>query len=657
MIPLRSKPLDSTRLLKKHFTPYQIAWIEAEKPFHERRQRVMALAEKSVRIGWTYADAFKNVRKRLWFPGRDYLFATKDYQSALEYIQQCYRFAEIFSLTHTIVQRGEESLQVHPLDEKGRPSALTQDVRVGVIKFDNGSRIIAFSANPQAMAVYGGDVGLDEFAKHPNARLLWETAQGRVTWGYDMAVWSSHDGEDTLFNEFAQEARATLSASASASSSSSEPLIQQSTTPSIHSGSSSIQNPPSDIPNPESNIQNPASSPPSDAPPPSSSTLDSRPSLPWNLYFRVTMADAISDGLVEVINRARGTSFTRGEFFADCRSRARQEEIFEQSYMCNPLGAAANHIVEWSAIERCRSDYEIDRVHLEAGQVRERFGEFSPAEESEREKRIAEFLRDSFAGLFGGRPPSPGLAATLSRPAPPERFAAASPTGEGSRVRTSSSPGPLRLGFDVAASGQGDLAAIYIDEARGDALWLRALFTCRTEDWHFLKTVLFYFLKHLPNLQAAGDESGLGRQICWEAAEHFSYRFLKVNFASKKHDLGFAIMNQLSVAEKRFPKSESDIAADYFALRKTHNGSKWIFSEGRNTLNPASHCDIAWAGALATLAHTERRCEVVAAVLHENCWFDGKEYHPYGPGSEETKLSPEHAALWSDDPNIWMRWR
>jgi hypothetical protein len=99
-------------------------------------------------------------------------------------------------------------LQVNSLDEHGRPSALTHDVKVGVIKFDNGSRIIAFSANPQAMAVYGGDVGLDEFAKHPNARLLWETAQGRITWGYDMAIWSSHDGEDTLFNEFAQQARA-----------------------------------------------------------------------------------------------------------------------------------------------------------------------------------------------------------------------------------------------------------------------------------------------------------------------------------------------------------------------------------------------------------------------------------------------------------------
>ncbi|HWH70207.1 MAG TPA: hypothetical protein VNT26_12540, partial [Candidatus Sulfotelmatobacter sp.] len=30
--------------------------------------------------------------------------------------------------------------------------------------------------------------------------------------------------------------------------------------------------------------------------------------------------------------------------------------------------------------------------------------------------------------------------------------------------------------------------------------------TARTEDWHFLKTTLFYFLS-LPHIQAAGDES------------------------------------------------------------------------------------------------------------------------------------------------------
>ena len=137
------------------------------------------------------------------------------------------------------------------------------------------------------------------------------------------------------------------------------------------------------------------------------------------------------------------------------------------------------------------------------------------------------------------------------------------------------------------------------------------------EDWHFLKTVLFFFLEKLPVRRAAGDETGLGRQICWEAAKQFSFRFITVNFAAKKHDIGFSLMNQLSIAQKRFPKSEHDIAADYFALRKAFAANKWAFSEGRNSLNPNSHCDIAWAGALATEAYNKRPREVGGfAVQH-----------------------------------------
>jgi hypothetical protein len=111
---------------------------------------------------------------------------------------------------------------------------------------------------------------------------------------------------------------------------------------------------------------------------------------------------------------------------------------------------------------------------------------------------------------------------------------------------------------------------------------------------------------------AAGDESGLGRQICWDTAKRFPSRFTQVNFSSKKHDLGFALMNQLATAKKRFPRSEQDIASDYFALRKTYEGSRWVFSESPNTLNPASHCDIAWAGALASEAHSRKKPQVWA---------------------------------------------
>ena len=688
---LQSIKLDSDSRLSKHFMPHQVAWIQAEKRIHEQHKQAVALAEKSVRIGWTYADAFKNVRKRLWFKGRDYLFATKDFPSALEYVRQCYKFAEIFNLTRSIISHGEENLSLNRLDENGRPSAFTDNVKIGVIKFDNGSRIIAFSSNPQAMSVYGGDVGLDEFAKHPNARLLWETAQARVTWNYDLAVWSSHDGEDTLFNEFAHEARAACSAdfsrsadfqsavsqtssllatpcteTAASPSSSTNPPIHLSTNPLTHPSTTTsvdetriaaiYQSPPSLSPLPAGEGKGEGNSPNHLSQSPLSSGTSATnqslqiqnqkskikiPSSPWNIYFHVTLPDAIRLGLVDRINAARGTRISPDQFLADCRARARDEETFQQAYMCNPLGAAANRIVEWSAVERCRANYQIERTHLEAGQVRRQFGDFNPSAQHDRESQIHRFLRSSFPALLA-------TSALASRSNAPRSDAPRSDA-----PRSNVPTGPLRLGFDVAASGQGDLAAIYIDEAKGDELWLRALLTCRTEDWHFLKTVLFFFLKHLPNLQAAGDESGLGRQICWEAAEHFSSRFLKVNFAAKKHDLGFALMNQLSVAKKRFPGSEQDIAADYFALRKTHNGARWAFTESQNHLNLASHCDIAWAGALATHAHTERRPEVWAAVLHENGWSDGKNFHPYA--SPKTTLTPEQAMLLSDDPRIWRR--
>jgi phage FluMu gp28-like protein len=360
------------------------------------------------------------------------------------------------------------------------------------------------------MAVHGGDVGLDEFAKHPNARLLWETAQGRVTWGYDMGVWSSHDGQDTEFNDYCQKA---------------------------HAG----------------------------AP-------------PWNLVYRVTMADAIELGLLDVINRTQGTHLSPEQFLADCRARAGSEEIFQQAYMCNPMGAASNHIVEYSAIENCRYDYQIARAHFEHDQIIKQFGAFRPDKADDRERQIYSHIFDTFRSVFQTRV-------------------------------------TYRLGFDVAASGQGDLAVIYLDERKGSELWLRALFTCRTDDWHFLSTVLCCFLREQRNVKGLGDETGLGRQICWETAKLYPSRFAPVNFSSKKHDIGFALMNQLATAQKRFPRSEQDIATDYFALRKSYEGSRWVFSESPNSLNPASHCDIAWAGGLATEAHNSNKRAVGGFVV------------------------------------------
>jgi len=408
--------IDKDSLLCEYFLPYQVSWIRAEDEFHKQKKQVFALAEKSVRIGWTYADAFKNARKRLRFPRRDYLFATKDYPSALEYMRIAHMFTGIYNFTKAIVSHGEDYLKVQVpggasvLPRVGSPasrstSAVTEEIKIGYIKFDNGSRIIAFSAHPQAMAVYGGDVGLDEFAKHPNAELLWQTAQGRVTWAYDLAVWSSHEGDETLFNQFAQQARLQCSAGVLACELPGRPRPDSLL-------SSPVTSAPSPIKNQNSKFKNPS------------------PSSPWNLYFKVTITDAIEQGLLDVINRTRNANLTPTQFLADCRARAGLEQIFQQSYMCNPVPGGAS-IVDWAAIERCRSDYEIERVHFEAHDITKLFGEFNPVTQESRQSKIEDYLREKFSKVLS-------LGAREQRSAD---------TGS-QRPKTTK----LRLGFDIAAS-------------------------------------------------------------------------------------------------------------------------------------------------------------------------------------------------------------
>jgi len=479
--------IDSDAALARYFLPYQLEWIEDDS--------TMRLAEKSVRIGWTYCDAFKNVRKRLRHPGRDYLFATKDQQSAVEYLGQCKKFAELFDFTRSIISTGEDSMKVDAKDENGK--SFVEEVKFGYMKFDNGSRIIAFSANPYAMAVFGGDVGLDEFAKHQRSEKLWETAQGRITWGYDIGVWSAHDGTDTLFYQFSREAQAGKGG--------------------------------------------------------------------WS-HYRVTMQDAVDMGLVEKINAVSGKQQTREQFIQDCKNRARLPEIYEQAYNCNPSGSASA-IVPWASIMQCRVDRQLDRMHMEAGQIVEMFGPFEKATAGQRRSKIDGFIKASFARILN-------------------------------------EPQKYRLGFDVAASGEGDLACMYIDRKESAQFKLDGLFTCRTSDWDFMETVLWTFMRNLSAVRGAGDETGLGRQVCWRTTQEFPNQFEGVNFSSKKHEMGHALMNQLSTAEKILPLAQEhdDIAQDFFSMRKIFSGGKWHFTEGRNNLNPNSHCDIAWAGGLATKA-------------------------------------------------------
>lgn len=476
-----------------YFLPYQKEWILCE----ERK----ALCEKAVRVGWTFCDAFKQVRKRLRTPKRDYLFVTKDQPTAFEYIETAYQHLSIFNLTSSVLTRGVEEMSVPIFDEEGRDTGFQEKVTVGLIKLDNGSRLMAFSSNPNAVRAYGGDVGWDEAAFHPRARQMWAALQGRVRWGYDLGVWSSHHGDDTFFNQLCEQARKGESG--------------------------------------------------------------------W-AYFKCDIHTAIRQGLVEKINEVSGTTMTREEFLASCRADAILPEIFQQEYELQPMGGL-DPAIAWERIVACRESREVEWAHIPDDRVMTLFGR--PGEFSRR-ARVVQWLRQQFPEVFAKGPGKSG-----------RRW---------------------RIGYDVAASGRGHLAVVSVWESKAGRLTMRGLLTMQTEDWDVQEFAVASFLAEIPGeVLGAGDESGLGRQICWRLAKLYGGQFTGVNFSSHKKDLGTSLMARFAGGTIAIPSEPSWIGHDFHALRKIFSNGRLVFLETKNPERPESHCDLAWSSALAI--HAEER--------------------------------------------------
>jgi phage FluMu gp28-like protein len=276
---------------------------------------------------------------------------------------------------------------------------------------------------------------------------------------------------------------------------------------------------------------------------------------------KITIYDAIESGLVEKINERTGGNMTREEFLADCKRRALTPANFAERFECNPADSGSS-IVPWGTIERCR-DQAITRAHLSDDAIKELFG--LPDQNSEdRMRKMREWLDAEFGALNARE--------------------------------------KMRIGFDVAASGKGDLASFWLDASKGGRLEQRGLLTTQTEDWDFLTAALMWFME-MPDARGAGDSTGLGRQITWTAERRTGGRFRGVPFTrTSKSALGSRVMNQLTSGECRIAALHDDIAMDFFSMQKSITGGVLVFEASQNPLNAASHCDIFWSKALAAEA-------------------------------------------------------
>ena len=279
--------------------PYQIRWVNDDSP--------MKLGDKSRRTGWTWCEAFDAVSRRFRKTQPrmlDYWFSSADESAAYEFIEYCKFFAkDLFGKIADITTEEVEAPELR----KGYVTAF-------VCRCPNGKRITAMSSNPTRFRSKGGDVRVDEAAFHNDAEGMHDAASPATTWGGTYASWSTPNGEGTLFNRFVQRCRKVL--------------IALGLDP--------------DVPN---NVP--------------FATLAAKARelnlTPVFSYHKVTIIDAVNQGLVDKINQQTGGSQAVEEFLAACRAKSRSEDGYLQEYMC-VASADAFAWLTYPLIESCEND-------------------------------------------------------------------------------------------------------------------------------------------------------------------------------------------------------------------------------------------------------------------------------------------------------------
>jgi len=167
-----------------------------------------------------------------------------------------------------------------------------------VVEFPNKSRINCMSSNPRRFRSKGGDVDLDEFDWHDKPGEMLDAATPVTTWGFNLSIMTTRNGEGSEFDKIVNVARK------------------------VHTGEL----------NPETDSV-----------------------LPWSYHF-TPITVAIQQGLAEKIYQLKRVSFAaRKKFFLECRAKSRNEDAFNQEYMCVP-SAAASTLIPYELYEACQAD-------------------------------------------------------------------------------------------------------------------------------------------------------------------------------------------------------------------------------------------------------------------------------------------------------------
>jgi len=163
-------------------------------PYHKRLiedQSRRIVVEKSRRIGYDYAQAYKHTMRRATGQrARDLWYTSADESAAYEFAEYCRSFLERVQI---MVDAFTEDIE-----DPGHPKG---SIKAFCIRFKNGSRINALSSSPRRLRGKGGDVVVSELAFHDDPVELHKAANAVTMWGDAIEFGSSHNGEDNIWNK------------------------------------------------------------------------------------------------------------------------------------------------------------------------------------------------------------------------------------------------------------------------------------------------------------------------------------------------------------------------------------------------------------------------------------------------------------------------
>jgi len=298
-----SHALRAQDIVQRVFLPYQLRWF--------RDQSRMRLGEKSRQIGWTWMNAFEDAINGV---GTDKspntYFMAGDSEAAKAYIDDCANWLD------------DLKVAANRFTDDWFDAQTELKHKVQCIEFPNGARLEAMSSNPRRLRGRRGNVKLDEFAFHDNPEELLRAATPVTTWGYRLAIWSTHNGLGRVFNRLCEMANRRAEGK------------------------------------------------------------PRKGDMKFSLH-RVTLLDAVADGLVERFNAATGQSLTSEQYIEQRREGCLTQDDFEQEYMCN-ASAESMAWLPYDLIDACMRDtiFDLSRPDLVEGRVSPRtedLGEFLAA--------------------------------------------------------------------------------------------------------------------------------------------------------------------------------------------------------------------------------------------------------------------------------------